>query len=136
MNSKGHLFISLGKSAIRVIGGIVTLVNGSIIPLAVGIIVAEVGGVLEELVDEREEVRDLEDVSKIIREYFNEDLAYEMDKMIPEHTDEEYRDLEWQLEEKDGDITSLEDENDTLKNQIEILEDKIEELEEKLDKCK
>ena len=33
MNSKGHLFISLGKSAIRVIGGIVTLVNGSIIPL-------------------------------------------------------------------------------------------------------
>ena len=53
MNSKGHLFISLGKSAIRVIGGIVTLVNSSIIPLAVGIIVAEVGGVLEELVDER-----------------------------------------------------------------------------------
>lgn len=50
MNSKGHLFISLGKS---VIGGIVTLVNGSIIPLTVGIIVAEVGGVLEELVDER-----------------------------------------------------------------------------------
>lgn len=53
MNSKGHLFISLGKSAIRDIGGIVALVNGSIIPLAVGIIVAEVGGVLEELVDER-----------------------------------------------------------------------------------
>ena len=53
MNDKGHLFISLGKSAIRVIGGIVTLVNGSIIPLTVGIIVAEVGGVLEELVDER-----------------------------------------------------------------------------------
>ena len=72
--------------------------------------------------DNWEEVRDLEDVSKIIREYFNEDLAYEMDKMIPEHTDKEYRDLEWQLEEKDGDITSL--------------EDKIEELEEKLDKCK
>lgn len=80
--------------------------------------------------DNWEEVRDLEDVSKIIREYFNEDLAYEMDKMIPEHTDKEYRDLEWQLEEKDGDITSLEDKNDTLKNRIEILEDKIEELEE------
>lgn len=44
--------------------------------------------------DNWEEVRDLEDVSKIIREYFNEDLADEMDKMIPEHTDEEYRDLE------------------------------------------
>lgn len=86
--------------------------------------------------DNWEEVRDLEDVSKIIREYFNEDLAYEIDKMIPEHTDKEYRDLEWQLEEKDGDITSLEDKNDILKNRIEILEDKIEELKEKLDKCK
>lgn len=37
MNSKGHLFIGLGKSVIRVIGGIV----------------AEIGGVLEELVDQR-----------------------------------------------------------------------------------
>ena len=53
MNSKGHLFISLGKSAVRVIGGIVSLIRKSVIPLAVGIIVAEVGGVLEELVDER-----------------------------------------------------------------------------------
>lgn len=53
MNSKGHLFISLGKSAIRVIGGIITLLNGSIVPLAIGIIVAEIGGVLEEVVDKR-----------------------------------------------------------------------------------
>lgn len=53
MNSKGHLFISLGKSSIRVIGGIVTLIKKSVVPLAIGIIVAEVGGVLEELVDER-----------------------------------------------------------------------------------
>lgn len=83
--------------------------------------------------DNWEEIRDLEDVSKIIREYFNEDLAYEMDKMIPKHTDEEYRDLEWQLEEKDGDITSLEDENDTLKNRIEVLEEKIEKLENKME---
>lgn len=53
MNSKGHLFISLVKSAVRVVGGVITLVNGSIVPLAVGIIVAEIGGVLEELVDQR-----------------------------------------------------------------------------------
>lgn len=83
--------------------------------------------------DNGEEVRDLEDVSKIIREYFNEDLAYEMDKMIPEHTDEEYRDLEWQLEEKDGDITSLKDENDILENRIEILDEKIEKLENEME---
>lgn len=80
--------------------------------------------------DNWEEVRDLEDISKIIREYFNEDLADEMDKMIPEHTDEEYWDLEWQLEKKDGDITSLKNENDALENRIEILEEKIEELKE------
>lgn len=53
MNSKGHLIISLVKSAIRVTGGIVSLVIKSVIPVAIGVIVAEIGGVLEELVDER-----------------------------------------------------------------------------------
>ena len=53
MNSKGHLYISLGKSVVRVFGGIVALVKKSVVPLAIGIIVAEIGGVLEELVDER-----------------------------------------------------------------------------------
>ena len=53
MNSKGHLYISLGKSSIRIIGGIVDLVKKSVIPMAIGVIVAEIGGVLEELVDER-----------------------------------------------------------------------------------
>ena len=62
--------------------------------------------------DNWEEVRDLEDISKMIREYFNEDLADEMDKMIPEHTDEEYQSLEWDLEEKDSKIALLEDENE------------------------
>lgn len=53
MNSKGHLIISLVKSGVRVTGGIITLVTGSIIPIAVGVMVAEIGGVLEELVDQR-----------------------------------------------------------------------------------
>lgn len=53
MNSKGHLYISLGKSAIIIIGGIVALVKKSVIPMAIGVIVAEIGGVLEELADER-----------------------------------------------------------------------------------
>lgn len=83
--------------------------------------------------DNWEDVRELEDISKIIREYFNEDLADEMDKMIPEHTDEEYWNLEWQLKEKVGDITSLKDENDTLENQIEVLEEKIGKLEEEME---
>lgn len=53
MNSKGHLFISFGKSAIRIVGGVVALIKKSVIPLAIGVIVAEIGGVLEELADER-----------------------------------------------------------------------------------
>ncbi|MCM1059825.1 MAG: hypothetical protein NC452_05985 [Eubacterium sp.] len=53
MNSKGHLYISLTKSIIRVTGGIISLSRKSIVPLAIGVIVAEVGGVLEELFDER-----------------------------------------------------------------------------------
>lgn len=53
MNSKGHLLISLMKSAVRVIGGVVALIKHSVIPLAIGIIIAEVGGVLEEIVDKR-----------------------------------------------------------------------------------
>ena len=53
MNSKGHLFISLAKSTIRIVGGIATLTTGSIVPLAIGIIIAEIGCVLEELVDKR-----------------------------------------------------------------------------------
>lgn len=53
MNSKGHLIISLIKSGVRVVGGIVTLITKSVIPVAIGVIVAEIGGVLEELVDKR-----------------------------------------------------------------------------------
>lgn len=53
MNSKGHLIISLVKSGIRVAGSIIALATDSVIPLAIGVMVAEIGGVLEELVDER-----------------------------------------------------------------------------------
>lgn len=53
MNSRGHLFISLAKSIVRVIGGVATIITGSIIPLAICIALAEVGGIAEELVDKR-----------------------------------------------------------------------------------
>lgn len=53
MNSKGHLYISLAKSAIRIVGGIISLITCKITPVALGVIVAEIGGILEELVDER-----------------------------------------------------------------------------------
>lgn len=53
MNSKGHLYISLLKSAIRIIGCVSTLVTKDIVLLAVAFGFAELLGVLEELADKR-----------------------------------------------------------------------------------
>lgn len=89
------------------------------------------------------QIHDLQDVSKIIRENYNRDLADELDKLIPEHTDEEYEDLESRLSDKDFEISDLEDEIsykdgeldrqneeiEDLKKEISKLEDKIAELE-------
>lgn len=83
--------------------------------------------------DNWEEIRDLEDVSKIIREYFNEDLAYEMNKMIPEHGDDEYDDLLSNYNDTSVENMNLSDELIVAKNRINELEDKIAELEEKLE---
>lgn len=76
-------------------------------------------------------IRNLQDVSNIIREYYNSDLADEMDNLIPEHSDDEYEDLAFDLNNKEEKIISLEDEIDTLENKVETLEEKIEELENK-----
>ena len=54
MNSKGHLFISIAKSAVRIGACGWVLVTGSVIPLAVGFLGAEVLGIAEELVDKRQ----------------------------------------------------------------------------------
>jgi predicted nucleic acid-binding Zn-ribbon protein len=78
-----------------------------------------------------EKIRNLQDVSNIIREYYNSDLADEMDNLIPEHSDDEYEDLAFDLNNKEEKIISLEDEIDTLENKVETLEEKIEELENK-----
>lgn len=53
-----------------------------------------------------EAVDNMQDVSRIIRKYYNEDLAYELDKLIEDQTlsDEEVRRLEY-LEEEVEDLT-------------------------------
>lgn len=53
MNSKGHLFISVFKSVIRIGSCVIAIMSGRVIPLAVGFLGAEVLGILEELVDKR-----------------------------------------------------------------------------------
>ena len=79
--------------------------------------------------DNWEQIYDLQDVSKIIREYYNRDLADELNKLIPEHTDEEYEGLQWDYGQKCDKVTDLENEIDDLEKEIERLESKIEELE-------
>ena len=79
-----------------------------------------------------EEVRDLQDVSKIVREYFNEDLADELDKLIPEHTDDEYEGLQWDYDSKCDKVTDLENELSDLEKENKRLEEKVEELEDKI----
>ena len=51
MNSKGHLYISISKSVIRIAGCIIGVYNIMAIPICFGI--AELLGVAEELVDKR-----------------------------------------------------------------------------------
>lgn len=53
MNSKGHLYVSTLKSAIRISACIISFLKHSMPTLALGFLVAEVLGVIEELVDFR-----------------------------------------------------------------------------------
>ena len=47
--SEGHFFVSLGKSAIRILAG-VSLIYGSLVVCGALLIVAELLGIVEELV--------------------------------------------------------------------------------------
>ena len=70
--------------------------------------------------------KDLDDVSQIIRELFNEDLADKMDTL----TLIDHRDYEDNLEWKDNEIDDLNEEIDNLMNDIQDLQNEIDELRE------
>ena len=74
-------------------------------------------------------VHDLQDISEIVRENYNKELADEIDKLIPNHTDEEYNELSIMLRDSEYIEIDLQDEINRLEFQIEELEEKIEELE-------
>ena len=70
--------------------------------------------------------KDLDDVSKIFRELFNEELADKMDDLV-EASNRDYEDnLEW----KDNEIDNLNEEIDNLMNDIQDLQNEIDELRE------
>lgn len=53
MNSRGHLYISLAKSFIHIVSAILSIWLKQYEILALGIVVVEIGGILEEVFDER-----------------------------------------------------------------------------------
>ena len=53
MNSKGHLITSAVKSSVRIISCVCSLAKHSLIVLAGGFLLAELLGIVEELVDNR-----------------------------------------------------------------------------------
>lgn len=79
-----------------------------------------------------EQIDDLHNVSKIIREYYNRELADKLDTLIPKHTDAQYKSLIWELREKEDEIFDLENDIDELESEVEYLEKQVEELENKL----
>ena len=79
-----------------------------------------------------EDVRDIYDISKIIRQQFNSDLADELDKLIPKHTDDEYYELECELEEKHSEISELEDELSYKDGELDRQDEEIEDLEKRI----
>lgn len=84
--------------------------------------------------DNWEQIYDLQDVSKIIRENYNRDLADELDKLIPEHTDEEYEYLRDEIWENENRIDDMESEISALELENEQLQRKIDDLEAQLEK--
>ena len=54
MNSFGHLIVSLVKSILRIFACAWCIYIGSVMPLAIGFLAAEVLGILEELLDKRD----------------------------------------------------------------------------------
>ena len=54
MNSFGHLIVSLVKSILRIFACVWCIYSGSVMPLAIGFLAAEVLGILEELLDKRD----------------------------------------------------------------------------------
>lgn len=78
-----------------------------------------------------EKTGSLQDIAKVVREHYNSELADEMEALIPEHTKDEYYDLEFELDQRNEKISELEDNIDWLEGRIGQLEDQIAELKEK-----
>ena len=78
--------------------------------------------------DNWEQIYDLQDVSTLIREYYNRDLADELDILI----DKTYQGFQCELREKEDKISELENDIIDLELEVQYLRKQVEELENKL----
>lgn len=77
-------------------------------------------------------IRDLYDIVEIIGESYNDDLADELEKLIPTHTDEEYYELECFAKDFEDKNVDLQKELSNREAEIDRKDERIEELEEKI----
>ena len=80
-----------------------------------------------------EEVRDLEDATNLVRYNYNEDLADEIERLTPIHSDEEYQELLDKVYDLEKENEDLQDENNALDLQNDKLREEIEKLENELE---
>lgn len=85
-----------------------------------------------------ETVKDINDIVRIIREYYSEDLSKVLENIIWEtntnvitELEKECDSLESENHDLQGYVDELEDENEDLKQEIKKLEERISELESK-----
>lgn len=76
-----------------------------------------------------EEVNDLQDAACLVRSYYNSDLADEIEKLTPIHSDEEYQELLDKVYDLEKENEDLQDENCSLDSKNDMLREKIEQLE-------
>lgn len=80
-----------------------------------------------------EEVNDLQDAACLVRSYYNSDLADEIEKLTPIHSDEEYQELLDKVYDLEKENEDLQDENCSLDSKNDMLREKIEQLEDMLE---
>lgn len=83
--------------------------------------------------DNWEEVNDLQDAACLVRSYYNSDLADEIEKLTPIHSDEEYQELLDKVYDLEKENEDLQDENCSLDSKNDMLREKIEQLEDILE---
>lgn len=85
--------------------------------------------------DHWESVSILDKCLNLVREY-NKELAAKIVELLPVHTDEEYDELENELEKSDSYLRDAEDEVDRLQEQVDNLNEEISDLEKLLEEGK